>query len=179
MYKITNKEIEGCVELIPTIFQDHRGKFVKTMVNDEFIKINLNTNFEEEFYTLSKQGVLRGLHFQNPPYEHDKLVYCPYGEIYDVVFDLRSKSPSYGKFSVNIINSELGNMLYIPKGVAHGFCTLSKDALVMYKVNSKYSPQHDMGILWSSINLNWPIKNPIISERDKNFKSFDKFISEF
>lgn len=171
--------IKGCYELQPILRKDLRGSFVKTFHQDIFNKLNLETNFTEEYYSVSKKHVLRGLHFQTPPMEHKKLVYCSSGEVIDVVVDLRKSSPTYKKYQMFNLNSEKANMLYIPEGLAHGFYVLSEIAIMMYKVSSVYSPENDGGIRWNSAGISWPDKNPIISERDKNFVSLEEFRSPF
>lgn len=172
-------EIEGCYELQPIIRKDQRGSFTKTFHEEVFKKNNLVTKFAEEYYSTSRKGVLRGLHFQTPPVEHEKMVYCVYGEVIDVAVDLRRQSSTYGKYRMINLNSEKGNIIYIPKGMAHGFYTVSDMAIIMYKVTSVYVPQNDLGILWNSIGIPWIDKNPIMSERDKNFIEFKDFKSPF
>jgi dTDP-4-dehydrorhamnose 3,5-epimerase len=176
---IKKTKIEDCYELQPKIFNDKRGIFVKTFHKNFFRKNNLVTEFSEEYYSYSECGVLRGLHFQIPPMDHTKIVYCLSGEVQDVVVDLREGSPTFGEYEIFDLNSTKRNMIYIPSGLAHGFYVTGSHALVMYKVTSVYSPQHDGGILWNSLNIPWLAKNPIISERDTNFPAFSEFKSPF
>jgi len=119
------------------------------------------------------------MHFQSPPHEHVKIVHCVYGSIFDVVLDLRKESPSYGQAITFDLNAENGRSVYIPKGLAHGFCVTSESAILLYKVSSHYSPQNDMGIHWSSINVPWPTQRPIVSGRDSEFQSIQTFVSPF
>jgi dTDP-4-dehydrorhamnose 3,5-epimerase len=114
-----------------------------------------------------------------PPKEHTKIVYCVQGSVQDVVVDLRIQSPTYGKFEVFSLSAEKANMVYIPIGLAHGFEVLSETAIMMYKVSSVYSPEHDTGILWNSVNIPWQTRNPIISQRDQSFIEFPNFRSLF
>lgn len=176
---IGRTKIPGCLEILPKIFKDDRGLFVKTSHQDVFEERGLETHFEEEYYSLSYQGVLRGLHFQLPPMDHVKLVYCVLGKVMDVVVDLRIGSPTYGDFEIFQLSSEKANMIYIPKGLAHGFYILSDNEVMMYKVTTVYSEKHDTGILWNSAGIPWPDEKPIISKRDSEFKPFKDFKSPF
>ena len=173
------RPLEGCYELTPVIHKDARGQFVKVFQDDIFVNLGLNTDYVEEYYSVSKRGVIRGLHFQLPPFEHVKLVYCVQGHVQDVIVDLRVGSPGYGQFSIVELSQEKGNMLYIPAGCAHGFCVLSDSATLVYKVSSKYSAEHDKGILWDSLNILWDTKKPILSARDQLLPKFDDFSSPF
>lgn len=171
--------ISGCIEIQPEKKSDNRGSFVKTFKKTDFELLGLEKIFEEQYYSKSKRGVIRGMHFQEPPFDHAKLVYCVEGEVFDVVLDLRIGSPTYGHAESVIISSERANSIYIPKGVAHGFCCLSENCTLIYNVTSEYVPEKDSGILWSSANIAWPIKNNIISERDMSFKPFAEYDSPF
>jgi len=177
--EIKQTEIPGCFEIFPKVFRDERGVFVKTFHEDVLRERGLETRFAEEYYSFSHKRVLRGLHFQLPPKDHVKLVYCVSGKVLDAVVDLRVGSPTYGEFETFELSSEKANMIYIPKGLAHGFYVLSESAIMMYKVTTVYSPEHDTGILWNSVGIPWPDLNPIISKRDSEFKSFRDFKSPF
>ena len=176
---LKHSKIPGCIEIIPKIFKDERGTFVKTFHENVFKENGLETNFAEEYYSFSCKGVLRGLHFQMPPMDHVKLVYCVFGKVLDVVVDLRVGSSNYGDFENFHLSSEKANMIYIPKGLAHGFYVLSDIAIMIYKVTTVYSEKHDTGILWNSIGIPWPDKKPIISQRDSQFIRFADFKSPF
>jgi len=171
--------IPGCFELRPIILKDSRGRFVKTFDENLFAEKGLETNYKEEYYSVSKRGVLRGLHFQLPPKDLAKLVYCVSGEVFDVVVDLRVNSPTYGSFKSFILNADQGCMVYIPRGLAHGFYTISQEAVMLYRVTALYSPEHDAGILWNSVNIPWPDDNPMTSERDNEFVPLSEFSSPF
>lgn len=172
-------ELEGCYELQPIVRKDVRGCFVKTFQWSEFKSLGLPTEFKEEYYSVSSKGVLRGLHFQLPPMDHEKLVYCAEGKVLDVAVDLRKNSATYGKYHLFELDSERGNMAYLPKGMAHGFYTLSDTALMMYKVTSEYAPECDAGILWNSVGIPWEADSPILSERDKKFPPLVEFCTPF
>jgi dTDP-4-dehydrorhamnose 3,5-epimerase len=179
MMEFIPSRIPGCFEIQPVVFKDERGLFVKTFHEQVFAQHGLETHFAETYYSRSYKGVLRGLHFQVPPYDHAKLVYCIAGRVKDVVVDLRVGSPTYGEFASFLLSAETANMVYVPRGLAHGFYTLSDSAIMMYKVTSVYSPQHDTGIRWDSVGIDWPNDNPIISERDRQFVPLADFQSPF
>lgn len=172
-------DLPGCMEIIPRIFRDERGLFVKTFHNECFARHGLITDWREEYYSVSRRGVLRGLHFQLPPHDHEKLVYCTAGTVLDAVVDLRNGSPTYGRHVVLELSAAKGNMLYIPRGFAHGFYVLSDSATMLYKVSSVYSSDHDRGILWSSVGIEWEVEAPILSPRDMQLPHYCDFSSPF
>ncbi len=177
--QINETSINGCFEIILNKFEDNRGLFVKTFNKEIFDKFGITHRFEEEYYSVSHNNVLRGMHFQLPPHEVTKIVYCVSGEIMDVVIDLRANSPTYGKSLQLTLSSEKANMLYIPSGLAHGFYTVSNEAIMCYKVSGVYSQEDDTGILWSSAGIPWPTINPIISKRDLEFHTLSEFMTPF
>lgn len=172
-------QIPGCFEICPPVFKDERGTFIKTFHAEQFAAAGLETRFLEEYHTFSYQNVLRGLHFQRPPMALTKLVYCVWGEVVDAVVDLRKGSPAYGRFETFQLNAAKGNLVYIPPGVAHGFFVLSKSAVMVYKVSQVYSPEHDTGIRWNSVDIPWPASNPVISDRDAGLPLFAEFKNPF
>lgn len=177
--EIFETKLPGCYELQPKVFRDQRGTFVKTFHKEVFDNYQLNTNFDEEYYSLSHQNVFRGLHFQLPPKEHTKMVYCVQGEVIDTLVDLRVGSPTYGKYETLSLSAEKANVIYIPPGLAHGFFVLSETAIMMYKVSTVYSPEQDTGIHWNSVGIIWPIPHPIVSKRDNEFVALSNFNSPF
>lgn len=179
MLTVQRTSLPGCLEIQPRVLHDHRGCFIKTFHWDLFEAHGLNTSWREEYYSVSKKDVLRGLHFQAPPYDHEKLVYCTVGEVKDVVVDLRTESSTYGRHAMFHLKADAANMVYIPKGFAHGFYTLTESATMMYKVSTIYAPDYDGGILWNSANITWPGKTPILSERDRSFPKLQDFSSPF
>jgi dTDP-4-dehydrorhamnose 3,5-epimerase len=179
MFALHATSIDGCFEVQPKILDDHRGRFVKVFHAGAFADLGLADNFSEEYYSHSRNRVLRGMHFQTPPADHIKMVYCVTGAVFDVVVDLRVGSPTFGHAQSFALSADKGNFLYIPKGLAHGFCVTSATATLVYKVTSVYSPEHDTGVLWSSINVTWPISDPIVSERDAHFLPLSQFQSPF
>lgn len=178
MLKITRLEIEGLRLINNFNVKDDRGSFTKTFNNIKAKELGINFKIEEIYFSISNKDVIRGMHFQIPPYEHDKLIYIAQGSITDVILDLRKNSRTFGKF-ISIEMNSLDKALFIPKGCAHGFKSLEENSIVVYNQTSCYSKEHDAGILWDSFGFNWGIENPIISERDKKFIPFEKFSSPF
>ncbi len=166
--------LKDALIIIPKIYKDKRGFFMETYNEAVFRKIlGIKAKFIQDNHSKSKYGVLRGLHFQKPPYEQAKLVRCIKGKILDVIVDIRKNSPTYGKYYSVVLSSKNKKMLYIPRGFAHGFLVLSKEAEVIYKVDNKYAPQYESGIIWNDpyLNIPWPIREPILSEKDKKWKT--------
>ena len=150
-------------------FFDDRGFFSELFNMNLFNNaVQLNYLFVQDNFSHSVKSVLRGLHYQKNPKAQAKLVSVLRGEIFDVAVDIRKNSPTYGKWVGDILSEENHRLLYIPEGFAHGFCVLSDEADVLYKVTSEYSPEHDRGIIWNDpdIGINWPVENPIISKKD-------------
>ncbi|WP_294157164.1 dTDP-4-dehydrorhamnose 3,5-epimerase [uncultured Selenomonas sp.] len=170
--------LSGCYELIPEIFRDARGSFIKTFHKDWFQSLGLPTDFGEEYTSRSHARVLRGLHFQLPPEAHGKLIYCSEGEVLDVAVDLRH-GPTYGQYEMTKLTAERGNMAYIPVGCAHGFYTLSEKAVIVCKQTKCYAPEQDAGIRWDSAGIPWPDMHPILSEKDQKMPKLSDFESPF
>ena len=177
--QINNTKLKDCFEIIPNTFTDERGIFIKTFHYDSFKENGLETNFVEQYYSVSHQGVLRGLHFQNPPKHHVKLVYCLTGQVMDAVVDVRIGSPTYGQFEMFDLSAEKKNMIYIPAGMAHGFYVISKSAIVVSNLSTVYSAQHDYGIRWNSVDIPWPDSSPILSQKDRRLPTLSDFSSQF
>lgn len=177
--KIIKTVMEGCFEIQPKIFNDERGSFVKTYHEEVFKSNNLCTSFTEEYYSYSTKNVLRGLHFQIPPYDHVKFVACLSGKVYDVIVDLRKKSKTYKQYLGIELCSKKGNMLYIPKGFAHGFYVLSDEAIFLNRTSTIYNSENETGIKWDSCGINWPSTNPIISEKDSKLLKLEDYKSPF
>ena len=171
--------IPGALLIEPNTFVDNRGEFVKVFHDAEFRQNGIPFHPTEEFFSISHRSVIRGMHFQLPPFAHDKLVYCLSGRILDVIVDLRKGSPTYGRhFSCELTSSNRW-MLFIPVGLAHGFLCLDDASLVMYSVTTTHNPVHDCGIRWDSFGMKWPCVDPIVSARDKSFKELGCFDSPF
>lgn len=180
MFELTSVHLPGVFLLKPKVIEDMRGRFVKTLHEEWFTDHSLESSFVEEYYSVSRPGVLRGLHFQRPPMDHVKMVYAIAGRVLDAVVDLREGSPTYRQHALFELSAERGEILYIPQGLAHGFYVPGeKDATLVYKVSTVYSPEHDAGILWSSAGIQWPDANPVLSPRDSAFPKLQDFHSPF
>jgi dTDP-4-dehydrorhamnose 3,5-epimerase len=170
--------LPGCFELRPKVLEDARGTFIKTYHEGWFRELGLRTDWREEYFTASRRGVVRGMHFQAPPCQHAKLVTCAAGEALDVVLDLRP-GPFYGRAVSRTLSPGRPTLLYLPEGVAHGFLALADETLLHYKVTSVHAPDCDRGILWSSIPFDWPVRSPVVSPRDAAFPGFRGFATPF
>jgi dTDP-4-dehydrorhamnose 3,5-epimerase len=177
--KLIPTQIDGCYQVDFLERLDNRGLFVKTFQSSVFDNLGLESNFTESFYSLSQEGVLRGMHFQIPPSDGSKLIYCLQGAILDVAVDLRVGSPSYGGHARFELSANQPSAAYIPRGMAHGFLVLKGPALVMYHVSSEYDSKRDSGVLWNSIDFKWPCATPICSERDSALTPLSEFTSPF
>lgn len=155
------------------LFDDKRGAFVKTIHEPSFTAFGLSWQFAESFYSISKKNVIRGMHYQQKPYSHSKLVYVIKGKIIDVVLDIRNHSETFGKcFSVEL-SAENCKAIYIGEGFAHGFLSLEEDSIVEYHTTTVQSKEAEAGINWNSFNYNWGINDPILSDRDNALQNFD------
>ncbi|AXF85916.1 dTDP-4-dehydrorhamnose 3,5-epimerase [Ephemeroptericola cinctiostellae] len=171
--------IADCYLLKPKKLTDNRGYFIKHFQKEMFNGIGLDFCPTESYFSISHQGVLRGLHFQTPPFEHGKLVTCIQGTVLDVVCDLRMGSPTYGKCASFELGEETHESVFIPAGLAHGFYVTSIQSTLLYNVTTSYAPESDTGIAWDSIPFDWPNQQPIISARDAAFARLDAFKSPF
>ncbi len=169
--KLIETTLSGVFILEPKVHGDNRGFFMESYNEKEMRKYGLDYEFVQDNHSLSvESGVLRGLHYQDDPMAQTKLVRVPVGAIYDVAVDIRKDSPTFGQWFGVILSEDNHRQLLIPKGFAHGFCTLVKNTHVMYKVDQFYSAAHDRGIYWNDpdLNINWPSTNVILSDKDKS-----------
>ena len=172
--QVSKTPIDGLLIIEPKVFADPRGMFYEVYSESKYNEHGIS-RFVQDNHSVSKQGVLRGLHYQVNSGQ-DKLVRVTQGEIFDVAVDIRKQSPTYGKWW-GLSLSETNNLqLYIPVGFAHGFCVLSESAEVLYKCSDYYSPEDERGILWNDPDLaiDWPIKDPILSEKDAVYPLFSE-----
>jgi dTDP-4-dehydrorhamnose 3,5-epimerase len=162
-------DIPEVVLIEPKVFKDARGLFMETYKMPDFGTAGIKGNFVQENHSRSSNGVLRGLHYQNPPSAQGKLVRVIRGKIFDVAVDIRKNSPTWGKWVGVILSEENKNAIYAPEGFAHGFCVLSEIAEVIYKTTDVYCPESEAGIIWNDaeLNIEWPVSAPILSEKDK------------
>jgi dTDP-4-dehydrorhamnose 3,5-epimerase len=177
--RFTECRLSGCFLLNFPAFRDERGLFVKSLQRSAFKARGLECDFAESFYTESNENVLRGMHFQVPPADHAKLVYCVTGAICDIALDLRLGSPTFGQHETYSLSAEHNNAIYLPRGIAHGFFVESGPSLVVYQVTSEHSPAHDKGIHWDSFGAHWPPFAPLVSSRDEAFPTLLQFKSPF
>jgi dTDP-4-dehydrorhamnose 3,5-epimerase len=172
-FAFKNLEISGVVLIEPKVFRDERGFFMETYKMQDFITADIKANFVQDNHSRSTKGILRGLHYQNPPFAQAKLVRVVKGEIFDVAVDIRRGSPTWAKWVGVILSEENKNILYVPAGLAHGFCVLSELAEVIYKTTNVFSAEAEAGIIWNDkeLNIEWPVKEPILSEKDQKLPS--------
>jgi len=169
------------VKLItPRRFADPRGFFAETFSRRRFAEAGLTAEYVQDNQSLSRPaGTVRGLHFQRPPHAQAKLVRVLRGAILDVAVDIRPGSPTYGRHVTAELSAERGTMIFVPEGFAHGFCTLSADTEVFYKVSRDYAPQHEGGILWNdpALGIGWPVgpADAVLSDRDRKWPTLSEF----
>lgn len=181
---VKHTKLPGVLLLRSRYFQDSRGYFVETYNKRSAAEIGLTACFVQDNQSLSsKRGTVRALHFQVPPKPQAKLVRVLRGSIYDVAVDLRVGSPSYGGWAAEILTAGGGEQLFIPRGFAHGFCTLEPDSEVAYKVDEYYAPECERGIAWNdpTLAIDWPVAsgNPVLSDKDRALPRFADFVSPF
>lgn len=181
---VEETNLKDCYLIKPKVFQDDRGYLFECFNQDKFSKaVGEKFQFVQDNESKSTYGVLRGLHFQMPPYAQAKLVRVVLGEVLDVAVDLRKNSPTYGLHTTAILNEKNKYQLLIPRGFAHGYAVLSKTAVFVYKIDNLYSPDHENGIYCDDkdLNIDWKL-NPadiILSDKDKSQMSFKDFDSPF
>lgn len=179
MFQFEPLPLSGAYLIQLPLFSDDRGYFVKTFQQHIFQQHDIEFELNESYFSLSKKAVIRGMHFQTPPHQHDKIVYCPQGAILDVIIDLRKESATFGKYEAHVLSAENAKAYYIPKGFAHGFKALTEQAITYYLVGSEHSKEHDSGILYNSFGFDWECEAPIISQRDLAFSPLQEFNTPF
>lgn len=172
-------DIAGVRFFAPNILQDTRGFFAKLTHQPTFSTEGLSALFPEHYVSNSRRGVVRGMHLQLPPHEHDKLVVCLSGRVMDVVLDLRRAQPTFQKAIGRELDGTRLEGVYVPCGCAHGFQALTDDVLMAYYVSSVYSPEADGGVRFDSFGFNWPEGEAIASERDLSLEPLRSFLSPF
>lgn len=168
-FTFTQLEIPEVIFVEPTLFEDERGVFAEMYKHSDFSKNGISKPFVQVNHSVSKRGVIRGLHYQNAPKAQGKLVSVASGEIFDVAVDIRKNSPTYGSWVGRTLTSKDRTMLYIPEGFAHGFYVVSETAEVTYYCTNEYSPEHEAGIVWNdpAINIAWPATESLLNSKDK------------
>jgi dTDP-4-dehydrorhamnose 3,5-epimerase len=174
-------EIEGLLLIKPVVFSDDRGVFYETYSNNKYSSYGIPDSFVQDNESISKKNVLRGLHFQSPPHDQGKLVRVVKGAALDVAVDIRQQSPTYGQYIMVELSEENKNQFWIPAGFAHGFLSLVDETIFSYKCTNLYNKESESGLLWNDkdLNIQWPIENPIVSEKDIQFAAFNSFKSPF
>jgi dTDP-4-dehydrorhamnose 3,5-epimerase len=170
-------EIHSVLLIKPKVFFDERGFFLETYKKSSFREAGIKEDFNQDNFSFSKRGVLRGLHLQRKPKSQSKLVRCVKGEILDVIVDVRANSNTFGKWLSFLLNDVNQHILYVPDGFLHGFVVLSENAIVHYKASCEYCVNCEDGVVWNdkTLDINWQIKDPIVSDKDKLLKKFIDF----
>ncbi len=178
---IRKTSIQDLLIIQPRVFSDDRGYFYESYNKETFLKLGLDLNFVQDNQSLSQKGVLRGLHFQNPPFAQGKLVRVTQGSVLDVAIDIRSNSPTYGQYEKVILSGENKTMFWIPPGFAHGFITLEDNTIFNYKCTVGYNKESEGSLLWKDpiLNIDWALENPIVSQKDQEAELFENFQSSF
>lgn len=179
--EIIETKIKDLLIIHPKVFADARGYFFESYSENVFKQNGINANFVQDNQSLSNAGVLRGLHFQSPPFDQGKLVRVINGAVLDIAVDIRKKSPTYGQHVAIELNEENKTMFYIPPGFAHGFLTLKDNTIFSYKCTNLYHKASEGTVLWNDADLNikWNIKDPLLSEKDLVGTPFKDFVSPF
>jgi dTDP-4-dehydrorhamnose 3,5-epimerase len=179
---LTECKIKGLYIIEPRVFEDSRGVFYETFNEKIFLdNIGINLSFVQDNESISKKNVLRGLHFQNPPFAQGKLVRVVSGSVIDVAVDLRQSSDTYGQYELLELSAENKKQFWIPPGFAHGFVALEENTIFNYKCTNYYHPLSERTIQWNdaTLNIKWQVENPIISEKDQKGLDFTTFVSQF
>ena len=179
--EIIETHIKGLFIIKPRVFEDTRGYFFESYNETAFHKAGITSFFRQDNQSLSQAGVLRGLHFQAPPFAQGKLVRVINGAVLDIAVDIRKKSPTYGQHVAIELTEENKIMFYIPEGFAHGFLTLKDNTIFSYKCTNLYQKESEGTVLWNDLDLkiNWNIDNPILSDKDNLGTRFNEFLSPF
>lgn len=173
--------IEGLLIIKPTVFEDERGHFFESYKKQLFHENGIDVQFVQDNQSLSQKNVLRGLHFQQPPFAQAKLIRVIKGAVIDVAVDIRKNSPTYGKHCLIELSEYNKILFYIPAGFAHGFLTLEDNTIFTYKCSNYFNKQSEGALLWNDeqLAINWDVNNPILSEKDKMSVAFADFVSPF
>lgn len=176
--RLLNELLPGAWVIELDRLADERGFFQKTYLKKTFLDMGISFDCAEEYFSVSQKNVVRGMHFQTPPFDHGKFVYCPAGSVLDVLLDIRS-GPSYGKTASIELRATESLALYIPSGIAHGFKALENQTMMIYKTSTAYAPENDAGIAWDSFGFGWGVAVPTVSKRDQEHPSFGQFNTPF
>ena len=179
--EIIKTPLEGLLIIKPDVFEDERGYFFESYNREKFLAHGIDVTFVQDNESKSKRGVLRGLHFQNPPFAQEKLVRVMSGSVLDVAVDIRKDSPTYGEWSSIVLSGQNKWMYWIPAGFAHGFLTLEDDTIFFYKCTSVYNKESEGSIRWNDpdLQIDWGTDNPVISPKDQVAPMFKEFETRF
>lgn len=179
--QVKRVHIDGLLIIQPAVFEDDRGFFYETYNQTKYREFGLDVEFKQDNLSRSSKNVLRGMHFQNPPFAQGKLVQVIQGSVLDVAVDLRKDSPTYGQHYSIELSAKNKTQFYIPPGFAHGFLSLEDNTLFAYKCTDVYHKESEGSLLWNDkdLNISWPVKNPIVSEKDLEAGSIQNFNSQF
>ncbi len=179
--QIIETQIPGLLEIIPKVFGDERGYFYESYNKELFQNFGVNFEFVQDNQSLSNKGVLRGLHFQNPPFAQGKLVRVIQGAVMDVVVDIRLGSPTYGKHHKVLLSGENKLMFWVPPGFAHGFVTLEDQTIFSYKCTNVYNKESEGSVLWNdpALGIDWGIEDPLLSEKDLQARPLAELETQF
>ena len=177
--RVTPIDIHGVLLLEPSVISDHRGCFLETYHEQRYRDAGITEQFVQDNCSRSVRNTVRGLHFQEPQGQ-GKLVMALEGTVYDVVVDIRTGSPTFGKWYGAELSGKNLHQLYIPPGCAHGFCVMSETATFLYKCTAYYSPRDERGILWNDpkLRIHWPISEPILSPKDQAYRTIKEMHPE-
>lgn len=178
---VIETNIEGLLIIEPDVFYDPRGFFFESYNEAKYKEAGLDYKFVQDNLSLSEKHVLRGLHFQKPPFEQGKLVQVIKGSVLDVAVDIRSNSPTYGQHHALVLNEKNKTQFFVPPGFAHGFITLEDNTIFSYKCTNVYNKESEGSLHWNDelLNINWGVKDPLVSDKDKLAPLFDTFKSPF
>ena len=180
--EIKERKLKGTFQITLNPHLDNRGFFMRTYDISIFKDRGIDRKWVQENHSRSEEkGIIRGLHFQLPPFSETKLVRCIKGAVLDVFVDLRKDSKTFGQWDSIELSEKNKKMIYIPRGFAHGFCTLTNVSEVLYKVDNFYTPTAEKGLLWNDkeVNIEWPVENPILSNKDSKNLSLQEFINKY
>ncbi len=177
--QFTETPLEGAFLITPKAKRDPRGEFIKIFNRIQYEENGVDFGTREIFFSTSFSNVIRGMHFQAPPYEHDKIIFCAEGVILDVLLDLRKSSDTYGTAFSQELSSQNRLTVLVPRGLAHGFLSLASHSVVVYATDCEYSDSHERGVRWDSFGFDWRCRDPILSDRDQNLPSLADIESPF
>ena len=180
-FNFTRSEIPAVIIIDLKSFADDRGFFLESFKESDFVSNGITTKFVQDNISHSIKGVLRGLHYQKNPKGQAKLVTAISGEIFDVAVDIRKGSPTFGKWVSEILSDKNHKSMYVPEGFAHGFCVLSDQADILYKVSNEYSSENEKGIIWNDpiLKIPWPVDKPILAKKDLDLPQLNNIDNNF